>query len=75
MVFELLVADGRTPAEALMMLIPEAWENNKEMEDWKKAFYEYPGTLIEPWDGPAAVSFTDGVQVGAVLDRNGLRTC
>lgn len=72
-VFELLVADGRTPAEALMMLIPEAWENNKEMEDWKKAFYEYQGTLIEPWDGPAAVSFTDGVQVGAVLDRNGLR--
>ncbi|URZ06391.1 glutamate synthase large subunit [Clostridium felsineum] len=71
--FELLVADGRPLSEALMMLIPEAWENNEDMEKWKRAFYEYQGTLIEPWDGPAAVAFTDGVQVGAVLDRNGLR--
>ncbi|PJI06693.1 MULTISPECIES: glutamate synthase large subunit [Clostridium] len=72
-VFELLVADGRQPAQALMMLIPEAWENNDKMEKWKRAFYEYQGTLIEPWDGPAAVAFTNGIQVGAVLDRNGLR--
>ncbi|KHD37970.1 glutamate synthase [Clostridium acetobutylicum] len=71
--FELLVADGRPLAQALMMLIPEAWENNESMETWKRAFYEYQGTLIEPWDGPAAVAFTDGQQVGAVLDRNGLR--
>lgn len=72
-VFELLVMDGRTPAHAMMMLIPEAWEANEEMDDDKKAFYEYHGSLIEPWDGPAAVTFTDGTQVGAVLDRNGLR--
>lgn len=72
-VFELLVMDGRTPAQAMMMLIPEAWEENKEMNEDKRAFYEYYGSLIEPWDGPAAVTFTDGVQVGAVLDRNGLR--
>ncbi|MDF2503159.1 MULTISPECIES: glutamate synthase large subunit [Clostridium] len=72
-VFELLVMDGRTPAHAMMMLIPEAWEANKEMNEDKRAFYEYNASLIEPWDGPAAVTFTDGTQVGAVLDRNGLR--
>ena len=71
--FELLVMDGRSPAHAMMMLIPEAWESNSEMNEDKRAFYEYHGSLIEPWDGPAAVAFTDGEQVGAVLDRNGLR--
>ncbi|SHH90911.1 glutamate synthase large subunit [Clostridium grantii] len=71
--FELLKNDGRDSAHALMMLIPEAWENNKEMPSYKKAFYEYHGSLIEPWDGPAAVFFNDGVRVGATLDRNGLR--
>jgi len=71
--FELLVMDGRSPAHAMMMLIPEAWEANAEMTEDKRAFYEYHGSLIEPWDGPAAVTFTDGTQVGAVLDRNGLR--
>ncbi|MDD3223608.1 MAG: glutamate synthase large subunit [Clostridium sp.] len=72
-IFELLIMDGRTPAHAMMMLVPEAWEGNEKMEENKRAFYEYHGSLIEPWDGPAAVSFSDGVQVGAVLDRNGLR--
>lgn len=71
--FELLTADGRNIAHSMMMLIPEAWEKNTEMPDYKKAFYEYHGSLIEPWDGPAAVFFTDGVQIGATLDRNGLR--
>jgi glutamate synthase (NADPH/NADH) large chain len=71
--FELLKKDGRDSAHALMMLIPEAWENDKEMPSYKKAFYEYHGSLIEPWDGPAAVFFNDGVRVGATLDRNGLR--
>ena len=72
-IFELLVMGGRKPAHAMMMLIPEAWESNKEISGEKRAFYEYHGSLVEPWDGPAAVSFTDGEQVGAVLDRNGLR--
>lgn len=71
--FELLEADGRSMAHAMMMLIPEAWESNKHMDSKLKAFYEYHGSLIEPWDGPAAVVFSDGVQVGATLDRNGLR--
>jgi glutamate synthase domain-containing protein 2/glutamate synthase domain-containing protein 1/glutamate synthase domain-containing protein 3 len=70
---ELLECDGRTMTHAMMMLIPEAWNGNKSMEDYKKAFYEYHGSLIEPWDGPAAVVFSDGVQVGATVDRNGLR--
>ena len=70
---ELLTLDGRGLAQSMMMLIPEAWESNDEMEDYKKAFYEYHGSMIEPWDGPAAVAFSDGVQVGATLDRNGLR--
>lgn len=70
---ELLEADGRSLAHAMMMLVPEAWDGNKFMDDNKKAFYEHHASLIEPWDGPAAVAFTDGVQVGATLDRNGLR--
>ncbi|WP_163192487.1 glutamate synthase large subunit [Clostridium thermarum] len=71
--FELLECDGRSMAHAMMMLIPEAWEGNDHMDEELKAFYEYHGSLIEPWDGPAAVVFTDGIQVGATLDRNGLR--
>jgi glutamate synthase (NADPH/NADH) large chain len=70
---ELLAASGRSLVHSMMMLIPEAWKGNKDMEDNKKAFYEYHGSLIEPWDGPAAVAFTDGIQIGATLDRNGLR--
>jgi glutamate synthase (NADPH/NADH) large chain len=57
----------------MMMLIPEAWDGNEQMDPIKKAFYEFHATLMEPWDGPAAISFTDGKLVGAVLDRNGLR--
>lgn len=72
-IFELLQCDGRSMAHAMMMLIPEAWKYDDKMEDYKKAFYEYHGSLIEPWDGPAAITFCDGVQVGATLDRNGLR--
>ncbi len=71
--FELLECDGRSMAHAMMMLIPEAWEGNDHMDSDKRAFYEYHGSLIEPWDGPAAVVFSDGVQVGATVDRNGLR--
>jgi glutamate synthase (NADPH/NADH) large chain len=56
-----------------MMLIPEAWAGNQLMDAERKAFYEYHAALMEPWDGPAAVAFTDGVQIGATLDRNGLR--
>lgn len=70
---ELLVQDGRSLPHAMMMLIPEAWYGNAAMEDYKRAFYEYHATMIEPWDGPAAVVFTDGTQVCATLDRNGLR--
>lgn len=70
---ELLVQDGRTLPHSLMMLIPEAWKNNPFMEEYKKAFYEYHGSMIEPWDGPATLVFTDGMEVGATLDRNGLR--
>ena len=70
---ELLVLSGRSLAHAMMMMIPEPWENHESMTDEKKAFYEYHSCLMEPWDGPASIAFTDGVQVGAVLDRNGLR--
>lgn len=70
---ELLYKDGRSLSHALMILIPEAWDGNEHMEEYKKAFYEYHGSLTEAWDGPAAVAFSDGVQVGATLDRNGLR--
>ena len=70
---ELLIAAGRSLPHALMTLIPEAWAGNTLMDETTRAFYEYHACLMEPWDGPSAVAFTDGVQVGAVLDRNGLR--
>ncbi len=70
---ELLVMGGYSLAHAVMMLIPEAWGGNKLMDDERRAFYEYHAALMEPWDGPAAVAFTDGRQIGATLDRNGLR--
>ena len=72
-VFEFLVLSGRSLAHAAMMIIPEPWAGNKAMAPDKKAFYEYHSCLMEPWDGPASVAFTDGTQIGAVLDRNGLR--
>ena len=72
-VIELLYLAGRSLPHAIMMLIPEAWQDNEQMEDWKKAFYEYHDCLMEPWDGPASICFTDGKLVGATLDRNGLR--
>jgi glutamate synthase (NADPH/NADH) large chain len=71
--FELLVAGGYSLAHAMMMLIPEAWAGNPLMSPERRAFYEYHAALMEPWDGPAAVAFTDGRQIGATLDRNGLR--
>jgi glutamate synthase (NADPH/NADH) large chain len=70
---ELLVAGGYSLAHAVMMLIPEAWAGNPLMDARRRAFYEYHAALMEPWDGPAAVAFTDGRQIGATLDRNGLR--
>ena len=70
---ELLVAGGYPLAHAVMMLIPEAWAGNKMMDAKRRAFYEYHAALMEPWDGPAAIAFTDGRQIGATLDRNGLR--
>jgi glutamate synthase (NADPH/NADH) large chain len=70
---ELLVAGGYPLAHAMMMLIPEAWARNPLMDAGRRAFYEYHAALMEPWDGPAAVAFTDGRQIGATLDRNGLR--
>jgi glutamate synthase (NADPH/NADH) large chain len=70
---ELLVAGGYPLAQAVMMLIPEAWAGNPLMDDSRRAFYEYHAALMEPWDGPAAIAFTDGRQIGATLDRNGLR--
>ncbi len=70
---ELLVAGGYSLAHAMMMLIPEAWSGNTLMDPQRRAFYEYHAALMEPWDGPAAVCFTDGRQIGATLDRNGLR--
>ena len=72
-VFELLVLAGRSLPHAMMMLIPSAWQQNKLMEKKLKDFYKYHACLTEPWDGPAAIAFTDGNSVGAVLDRNGLR--
>lgn len=70
---ELLVLGGRTLPQVMMMLIPEAWQDNTTMSATKKAFYQYHASLMEPWDGPASVCFTDGKIVGATLDRNGLR--
>ncbi len=70
---ELLVAGGYSLAHSMMMLMPEAWAGNALMNESRRAFYEYHAALMEPWDGPAAVCFTDGRQIGATLDRNGLR--
>ena len=70
---ELLVAGGYSLSHAMMMLIPEAWAGNKLMDAKRRAFYEYHAALMEPWDGPASIAFTDGRQIGATLDRNGLR--
>ena len=70
---EFLVLSGRSLPQAMMMMIPEPWENHESMSDEKRAFYEYHSCLMEPWDGPASIAFTDGIRVGAVLDRNGLR--
>ena len=70
---ELLVAGGYSLSHAMMMLIPEAWAGNPLMDAKRKAFYEYHAALMEPWDGPACIAFTDGRQIGATLDRNGLR--
>ncbi|MCA3343943.1 MAG: glutamate synthase subunit alpha, partial [Roseomonas sp.] len=70
---EILVAGGYSLSHAMMMLIPEAWAGNPLMDPERRAFYEYHAALMEPWDGPAAIAFTDGRQIGATLDRNGLR--
>ena len=70
---EMLMLCGRSLPHAVMMLIPEAWDGHESMSDEKKAFYEYHACLMEPWDGPASIAFTDGTVIGAVLDRNGLR--
>ncbi|HLS82486.1 MAG TPA: glutamate synthase large subunit [Steroidobacter sp.] len=70
---ELLVLAGRSLPHAVMMMIPEPWSNHQSMDDAKRAFYQYHSCLMEPWDGPASIAFTDGKRIGAVLDRNGLR--
>ncbi|MEU9778196.1 glutamate synthase large subunit [Streptomyces sp. NPDC047968] len=72
-VLELLHLGGRSLPHAVLMMVPEAWENHDSMDPARRAFYQYHSTMMEPWDGPACVTFTDGTQVGAVLDRNGLR--
>ena len=72
-IFELLVAAGRDPAHAMLMLMPQAWGEKYHMGHDVRGFYEYHSALMEPWDGPAAVAFTDGISAGAALDRNGLR--
>lgn len=72
-VLELLVMSGRSLPQAMMMMIPEPWNGHESMSEQKKAFYEYNSCLMEPWDGPASVVFTDGTMIGATLDRNGLR--
>lgn len=71
--FEFLYLSGRSLPHVAMMMVPEPWNNHESMDKTKKSFYEYHSTLMEPWDGPAAMAFTDGVQIGATLDRNGLR--
>ena len=72
-VFELLIMGGRSLPHAMMMMIPEPWSGHESMSEERKAFYEYHSCLMEPWDGPASVAFTDGTMMGATLDRNGLR--
>ncbi len=73
--FELLVRSGRDPVHALMMLLPEAWERVADLQPALRSFYEYHAGMMEPWDGPAALAFTDGLIAGSALDRNGLRPC
>ncbi|TCO72265.1 glutamate synthase central domain-containing protein [Marinisporobacter balticus] len=70
---ELFIANGHFMENVMMMLIPEAWQNDSNMHEEKRAFYEYTARLMEPWDGPATIAFTDGIKVGVTLDRNGLR--
>lgn len=72
-VLEFLMMNGRSLQEAVLMMVPEAWQNDTNMSKEKKAFYEYFSNVMEPWDGPASIAFTDGHYIGAVLDRNGLR--
>jgi glutamate synthase (NADPH/NADH) large chain len=72
-VLEFLLMTGRTLQEAVMMMVPEAWQKNTMMSEQKRAFYEFNSAMMEPWDGPASIAFTDGRYIGAVLDRNGLR--
>ncbi len=72
-VVEVLFHTGRSLPHVMMMLVPEAWDGNSHMDELKRAFYEFHATLMEPWDGPAALTFTNGKQIGALLDRNGLR--
>ncbi len=72
-VLEFLLMNGRTLQEAIMMMVPEAWQKHESMPEEKRAFYEYFSCMMEPWDGPASIVFTDGHYIGAVLDRNGLR--
>ncbi|TNF88182.1 MAG: glutamate synthase subunit alpha, partial [Gammaproteobacteria bacterium] len=72
-VLEFLLMNGRKLQEAVLMMIPEAWQQHPYMDEAKRAFYEYNSCLMEPWDGPASIAFTDGTYIGAVLDRNGLR--
>src|SRR5690606_29274140 len=72
-VVELLNLSGRSLPHAMMMMVPEAWENQTDIDPARRAFYEFHSMLMEPWDGPAALVFTDGSLVGATLDRNGLR--
>src|SRR5437879_12366119 len=70
---EMLTLTGRSLPHAVMMMIPEPWSGHESMDAERRAFYEYHSCLMEPWDGPASIAFTDGVRIGAVLDRNGLR--
>ncbi len=72
-VLEFLMMNGRSLQEAVLMMVPEAWQNDANMSEEKKAFYEYFSNMMEPWDGPASIAFTNGHYIGAVLDRNGLR--
>jgi glutamate synthase (NADPH/NADH) large chain len=72
-VLEFLLMNGRTLQESVMMMVPEAWQNHESMPEDKRAFYEFNSCMMEPWDGPASIAFTDGKYIGAVLDRNGLR--
>jgi len=72
-VLEFLLMNGRSLQESVMMMVPEAWQNHESMSEEKRAFYEYHSCMMEPWDGPASIAFTDGKYIGAVLDRNGLR--